>query len=336
MELMTFADALKETTENSRTLLLGNGFSIAQTEGHFSYANLLDKSDSIKGTSIYNMFDSFATFDFEQIIKLLEDASRVASVYGNKSDSTKYSEDAEALRGVLIKTIRDVHPDNFGSIPQSEIESCAKFIKCFRCIFSLNYDLLLYWTCLKYNESVNNPDDKFKDGFGLAKDSDGFRGPFKEEAYCNIYNIHGGLHLFLTPERNVEKKVSTSNNLLNDIAQIIQSHKRLPLYVAEGACLQKLNKIRSVPYIAHCYDKLSDIDGDLFCFGHSINKNDHHIYDVIFSEGSKVKTFYYCVYDIEKLQHSKERLAAFKEKNPRIEVKYIDASKMDIWGKNKA
>jgi hypothetical protein len=45
-------------------------------------------------------------------------------------------------------------------------------------VFTLNYDLLLYWVILGRQQ--------FADGFGLGTESNGFRGPFKTSARCNI------------------------------------------------------------------------------------------------------------------------------------------------------
>ena len=338
MNLLTFEEALQETDgRDYRSLLLGNGFSMDQTDGDFSYANLLEKSGIKEGDSIHNLFNTLETADFEEVINALDHASYVAKAYGKKDDSDKYLADADAAREKLIEAIRAVHPSDFGAIDPSEVKACTKFLKKFKTIFTLNYDLLSYWISL---ESEN-----FHDGFGLGHQrDDGFIGPFKKNAYCSIYNIHGGLHLFLTDTMDIEKKTSEGKYLLSSIGETIEKEKRLPLYVAEGTWKKKLKKIRSVPYLHHCYQKLSFCSGTLFSFGHSASEKDRHIYDAIFSETSEVSTFYYCVYDSnedeKKHQEIQEFFSRFKErknaKKKNFKIKYIDTETMDVWGKNNA
>jgi hypothetical protein len=75
------------------------------------------------------------------------------------------------------------------------IPTCVEFLNPFSKIFTTNYDLLLYWVIIKSR-------GKFGDGFLNAKDANGFRGPFEEDRLCNVYNIHGGLQLFLRKTAN--------------------------------------------------------------------------------------------------------------------------------------
>lgn len=163
-----------------------------------------------------------------------------------------------------------------------------------------------------------------------GNDKPGFIGPFKTDAYCNIFNIHGGLHLFLNSNSDVEKKIYTNGaNLLEEITQVITDQKRLPLYVTEGTSEQKLNKIRSVPYLNHCYEQLLNGSGIIFIFGHSILGKDTHIYDALFESG--ITDVYYCIYDITDLNKTKEEFAKYKERNDKIKVHYIDVSDFNIW-----
>lgn len=324
MNLLTFEEAIEENSSDSKVLLLGNGFSIAQTEGDFNYDNLLNKSNIDKHVCIHNAFKVFGTVDFEEIIESLERAGKVACAYGKKNE---YSEDADTVREELLQAIQDVHPDNFHSIPGSEVQSCVSFLKEFNSIFTLNYDLLLYWVSLASGQ--------FADGFGLGDRIGNEIGPFKENADCNIYNIHGGLHLFSDEKGEVYKKCAdSSGNLLPSITKTIREEKRRSLYVAEGTSQEKLRKIYSVPYLTHCYKQFKKTieNNTLFIFGHSINEKDQHIYDAIGESG--VKVLYYCMFDSENLSESQgEQISLLEEKG--ISIKYIDANKMDVWGKIK-
>ena len=71
--IQSFDDAIKASGPNTRTVLLGNGFSIAQAGGQFSYSSLMEKSGLAKDSPIRNVFQVLKTFDFEKVMKALEE-----------------------------------------------------------------------------------------------------------------------------------------------------------------------------------------------------------------------------------------------------------------------
>ena len=331
---ISFGDAINETQfGGSRAVLLGNGFSVAQSAS-FGYQDLLNESDIDKYPSLEKVFDNFDTVDFEKVIRHLENAGTVAQAYCRSLEATEYKTGAKEVRKQLIETIKKVHPHNF--IPTQEIKSCGNFLKCFNEIYTLNYDLLLYWVL----NSFTSP-KIFSDGFGLGGKKNGLRGPFDTGGHCDVYNIHGGLHLFLSSDRDIDvhKATASGSNLLNSIETIISQQSRLPLYVAEGKWEQKLAKIKSVPYLNHCLEKLQGLSGTLFIFGHSGGGNDEHIYDAIFK--SKIEAIYYCIYDKNQRPEvggflEKYRLDRWNRCNKNTIIKFVDASpgQMNIWGKS--
>jgi hypothetical protein len=267
--IISFQNAIEITKGRDRTLLLGNGFSIQ----YFSYKTLLEKADLKEDDPLRALFRSLETTDFEAVIKALEDASVVEAAYGNGQRSVEFDSDADRLRKALVQTVRATHPPYRDDI-RNEIPSCIQFLKLFDSVFTLNYDLLLYWVILEETEL-------FRDGFGLGTEKAGFRGPFKPEAKCNIYHLHGALHLFRTPIGEVEKSIAGSNGGIDAIAETIVRDKRLPVYVAEGTSNQKLGKINSIPYLKHCYDELSESGGSFFVYGSSASVNDEHIFTAL-------------------------------------------------------
>lgn len=321
--MITFSKALEETEGKDRALLTGNGFSIAQTHGRFSYANLLEKSKISKESPLRDLFARMRTVDFEQIIQLVEHAKIVAETYDQPEFSKSLARDSEKIRESLIDAIHTVHPDSFASLTEDELATCATFLKSFKEVYTLNYDLLLYW--------VNLHGKIYADGFGLGETHGNFRGPFNEDGYCHIYNIHGGLHLFLNHTREVEKLVATTGNLMDEIGDEIRSNKRLPIFVAEGDTEEKLNKIRSIPYLDYCYKKLHTLRGSLFVVGHSANERDAHIYNALFA--SELNSIYFCVHDPEEnLDEIRQRLSPYRTSNESISVQFIDGKTLNIWG----
>jgi hypothetical protein len=150
-------------------------------------------------------------------------------------------------------------------------------------VFTLNYDLLLYWVIIGRQQ--------FNDGFGLGLESNGFRGPFKPNPRCNIFNVHGGLHLFQTSDYEIEKQLATAAGMIDAIAETIDAGERFPVYVAEGTSSAKLDRINSIPYLKHCYQQLRESTGVCFVYGHSAHESDAHIYNALFK--SRIDHLYF-------------------------------------------
>jgi len=324
-DILTFGQATELSEGPDRSVLLGNGFSIARAGGVFNYANLLDKSNLPESSSIRNVFRMFGTFDFEEVMRALEHAARIEEAYGDKVRSAKFRDDAALVREALIHAVRAVHPEIQSEIPDSQAEKCATFLNLFCKIFTLNYDLQLYWVILRAKEK------KHADGFGLGEVIEGFK-TFSEIGTCSTYYLHGALHLFESENGDTQKRVRTGSTIVDDIAETIRKRRTLPLFVAEGTTVQKLRKINSVAYLRHCYETLRNIAGDLFIFGHSVSDNDIHIYDAIFS-AVKLSKLFFCVHNPRRnLLLFREKLARFAERRKGdVEIHYIDSATVRIW-----
>lgn len=316
---MSFQDALAETEGTDRALLIGNGFS-AQ---HFSYATLLNESGLGEGTPLRNLFAALDTADFEAVVRALEDASIVERAYGNGGHAEELTLHAQQVREALVQAVRATHPAHREDL---ELDACVDFLEKFGTIFSLNYDLLLYWVTLGSG--------RFRDGFGLgANNPTGtFRKPFSESAYCEIYNLHGGLHLFQDADGEVMKALNAGEGVIATISKTILDNKRLPLYVAEGTSLAKVRKINSVEYLRYCFRKLMENTASVFIFGHSAAQNDAHIYHAIF--GSDAQRVFFGVYqpDEEKLLNFDGQMAKYQKiGGNRVEYKFYDSVSANVW-----
>jgi hypothetical protein len=322
-ETMSFDDAIRASSVFGRAVLLGNGFSIARGEDHFLYSNLLEMSGLPNESSIRDVFKALETVDFERVMKALEDAAQVECAYGDMERAKRFRDDAATVREALIHAVREVHPEVHFEIPKEQCEACAKFLVQFDSLFTLNYDLLLYWVILAGTNCFN-------DGFGHGEASDGFRF-FSLRAPCNTYYLHGALHLFLSPERETLKRVLTGTTIIDDIADTIRGKSQLPLIVSEGTASQKIAKIRSVPYLSHCYRSLRERGGNLFIFGHSVSESDIHIYDAICE--SRLKQVFFCVHEpMDHLDEIREKLARYAERRKDIKWFYVDAATAAPWG----
>jgi hypothetical protein len=318
---ISFEEALKASAGKPRTILLGNGFSIAQAGATFSYKALLDRSGLQEGSAIRKVFATLKTFDFEEVMRALEHAALIETAYGDAKKAKQFQDDAIKVREALIHAVRQVHPGAKFDIPVIQLDTCADFLDHFESIFTLNYDLLLYWVILQRKRNRS-------DGFAFGEEVDGFR-TFQTAAPCNTYYLHGALHLFLGERRGTKKRVVTGETIIDDIEKTIRARNQLPLFVAEGLSGQKHARINSVPYLRRCYQKLMDSTGSLFVFGHSAGDSDRHVYGAIFA--SQIEQLFFCVHDLNDLPQYQARLAPFTAKWPKIKTVYVKAATAPVW-----
>jgi hypothetical protein len=318
-DLIDFEEAVKRTEGEDRALLIGNGFSAE----YFSYSNLLDKSGLAVGTPVRNLFVALGTVDFEAVVRALEGAVLVERAYGNVAHANILEADAQTVREALVQAINSTHPahrDDLGF----KYASSAAFLSQFSTVFTLNYDLLLYW--------VNLEKSALRDGFGLGKPAGAFHGPFVEEAYCHIYNLHGGLHLFENDAGEIMKAIDRGTGVIATITAAIANDRRFPVYVAEGTSAQKMRKISSVAYLRHCYYRLRSNSAAIFVYGHSADDNDAHIYRAIFSSGAA--HIYFGIYkpDDEKLKILDGKLSNYqKSTGSTLNYTFFDSQTAKVW-----
>ncbi|MDT3380073.1 DUF4917 family protein [Labrys neptuniae] len=319
VDLIDFQEAVKRTEGEDRALLIGNGFSAE----YFSYSNLLDKSGLAIGTPIRNLFTALGTVDFEAVVRALEGAVLVERAYGNAAHAADIEADAQKVREALVEAINSTHPAHREDLGLKYASSAA-FLAHFSTVFTLNYDLLLYW--------VNLEKSVLRDGFGLGKAAGSFHGPFTEEAYCHIYNLHGGLHLFQNGAGEIVKAIDRGEGVIATITDAIARGRRFPVYVAEGTSVQKMHKISSVAYLRHCYDTLRTNSAVMFVYGHSADENDAHIYRAIF--GSGAAHLYFGVYepDEAKLKTLDGLLAKYqKTAGSSADYTFFDSQTAKVW-----
>jgi hypothetical protein len=225
----------------------------------------------------------------------------------------------------LVTAVKDTHPAHKQELA-FQFDSGAKFLAHFASVFSLNYDLLLYW--------LNLERSKLRDGFGLGEKSAAgrFIGPFQDDADCHIFSLHGGLHLFADGVGGVQKALNTGDGVIATITKTIVEDRRLPLYVAEGTSRAKMTKINSDAYLRHCYDKLRCNAAAIFVFGHSATDNDQHVYQAIF--GSGTKHVYFGIYqpNEQNVIELNAQLAKYQALgNQGIDYSFYDAESAHVW-----
>lgn len=254
-DLTSYEDALaaSEEVSGNRHLLLGNGFSIACRPDSFAYGKLFDEADfSGLQISADSLFAFFGTADFERVIDALRVSAAVLDLYQDgllEEAIEQIEQDASCLKEALAEVLARKHPDNVANIEDKEYESARRFLANFDGgIYTVNYDLLLYWTLMHISE----PKIASRDGFHSDPEEedaawviwDGY-----EDYRQRIFFLHGGLHLYDVGSQL--RKITWSRTGIPLIDQIRDAlnENAYPHVVTEGSSEQKLARIEHSPYL---------------------------------------------------------------------------------------
>lgn len=339
--------AASDEISGDRHLLLGNGFSVACRKGSFAYSNLFDEADfSALKVSAGSLFGLFGTADFERAIEALRVSALVLELYEDNPDEAveQLRQDADCLKEALAEVLARKHPDNVASIEDHEYESARRFLAKFDGkIYTVNYDLLLYWTLLHEGEP------KIRSGDGFHSDPeeedaawviwDGY-----EDYRQRIFFMHGGLHLYDAGSQL--RKITWSRTGIPLIDQIRKALAEdvYPLVVTEGSSEQKLARVEHSPYLHRGLKSLNSCGGSLFIHGHSLAENDEHIIRRI--ENSKIRSVFVGVHGglrsaanralCPRAELMIERRNVHEEPKPErrrnsLEVSFYDASTAALW-----
>lgn len=339
MALLTFSEALNDSNGHSRRhVMLGNGFSISCRPQIFAYGKLFEQADfSTISPTTKNAFSALATQDFEKVIKALRDASKIVAAYSGSAGLTaNLAADADGLRELLVQTIAASHPSWPGELTADEYQACRSFLANFDTIYTLNYDLLLYWVQMHTAEGEDPSSD---DGFRTPADN--FDSSYvvwepDQSHDQNMWFLHGALHVF-DSGTEVQKYTwkHTGVRLIDQIRDAL-SKNYFPLFVSEGTSAEKYEHIRHNDYLAKAYRSFSSIQGALFIFGHSLAENDNHYLRCI--QRGKVSHLYVGLYgdpnsDSNKfiMRRANELSNGRRARNP-LGVSYFDAASAKVWG----
>ncbi|MFV5509156.1 DUF4917 family protein [Acinetobacter sp. 197] len=261
-------------------LIIGNGASIA-IDSRFSYTSLVDyaKSNNLLSSDIETLFKSFDTNDFELILRIVWQAAQV-----NKSLQIEDNKTYQAylnIRNALIETVRAIHPSYEEVEPH--LPYIHDFIRNFRRIFSLNYDLIVYWAIMYGND--HDLEYKFKDCFVNGEFEDNwkkFQRPYHGKKSRLVFYPHGSLIFGKTlVEREIKVSTVGDSNLLDSILDAWRSEKVIPLFVSEGTAKQKINSIKSSGYLHTVYREAfqSGLKEKYIIYGWGLGEQDLHILD---------------------------------------------------------
>lgn len=317
--------------DGHRHLLLGNGFSISCNK-IFSYDSLYERT-AFQGVSefVEIAFETLKTHDFEKVMNVLNTSSKVLQIYkGDKKLSEQLEADAEALKKILVESIANCHLNDPTEIGEESYSKCITFLKYFRNIYYLNYDLLLYWALMHAEGRIS-----CDDGFRKAKGTEEYVTWSVSANKQNIYYLHGALHLFDSPTEL--KKYTWVNKQVPLMVQIRQALDSgfFPLFISEGTSEEKFSRILHNGYLTRGLRSLPSIGGSLFVFGHSFADNDDHIINII--PETKIQTLCVSLYgdpnsDGNKLIIKKvEKLKQMRGNEKPMSVYFFDTETAEVW-----
>jgi hypothetical protein len=333
--MLTFAEAISRASDH-RHVLLGNGFSIALRPEIFSYQALIDRADLGQVEGGREAFAALETTDFEAVIRASVDAERLVRIFDSESPILdRLAALSDGLRERLVSAIAGSHPPNPFEVEDDQFRACRRFLANFKRRYTLNYDLLLYWTLMR--TELDELDMQSDDGFRESPwEEDADYVSWVEHHSATVLYLHGAVHLFDSGHELIKYTWARTQIPLMEQIRAALNNERYPVFVAEGSTFQKFEKIVHSAYLHRAYRSFSAIEGDLFIHGHSLKNNDQHIYDAI--SAGKLSSIYVSIYGDEEsdanrdIKRSAERISALRRGRRPLNVHFYDAASARVWG----
>lgn len=314
---ISFEDALAETKERRRHLLLGNGFSKSK-HSLFGYPSLY--AEALRhDPGLAPLFAEHGT-NFEYALGAADGPdSRIR------------------IRKALVAAIGTLHPVR-RFLSATDCETCATFLELFAGVarepfrgrvFTTNYDLLLYWVLMQSQKRL-----KLYDGF----DNDGvWRAGLKDNTW--LFYLHGALHHFeedigakTRHMRQYKLKWRDGMNLPTQVRTHI-AKGAFPIFVSEGTSPEKVRSIQGNAYLRwtrralteHC----TEANSSVFTFGHSLDRVDDHIVEALAGGNA---TLYLGVHrPTSDGGRAVALLQDWAKSRPALQAKLFDTSECAVW-----
>ena len=289
MTIKKWKDIKEDFTD---ALLMGNGASIQFSE-KFKYDSLWQaaKDTSDITEEIDNLaYALYTGTNFELLMNKLFEVINVNKEFGIKSDKIKNA--YKSIQQALIKTVRKNHCE-YCEV-EDRFNEQIPFLKNFNTIFSLNYDLLLYW--IRIASDNKNEEYQFYDCFTKTR---GFSDSYlsfhweinsENQSTCVFYP-HGALHLARDKQGTDKKIFAEGKDLLNTIIHQWSNNESLPLFVSEGDSKNKMASIKRSDYLLKVYNEILPKSGPtLVIYGWSMDKkvDGHLLSQIVKGEYKKI------------------------------------------------
>ena len=226
------------------------------------------------------LFDHAASDDFETVIQHLQQSARLVELYDpfNTQLSRAMQDDAEGVKRGLVDALTDIHPPSAPSIDSSKYRSARQFLCHFGRIFTVNYDVLLYWTVRQ--DKLIPPPVVVKDGFGRPGGGSLVWSHPSRTDEQEIFYLHGAMHFYVGDDGRLHKLEVSDGRIVDQLRTNLRAG-RYPLVVTEGSAGNKESRIARSAYLTYCHTRLSRSRGALFIHGMAMSDNDQHILNAI-------------------------------------------------------
>ncbi|HBD7132477.1 TPA: DUF4917 family protein [Legionella pneumophila] len=276
------------------SLILGNGASIAFSDV-FDYTNLYEVANhnNFINQKLSSLFEKFGTTNFELVLYRLWQAKEVLNLL--QENTNIVDENYSLCRNALIKTVRAAHVqyDRDDEAFIEKLQNASNFLKSFNIVYSLNYDLILYWVIAMGNREGTIFKDCFWEkltdtNFNLFNSNWSFlkKPSAGQEKAILIFYPHGNLTLARVKQKHlneIDLKIVSDNEMhLDGIIKTWKNKNFEPVFVSEGAYKEKKNRIYESNYLRNVYEKgFEEIEQKLVLYGWSISDEDYHVLERI-------------------------------------------------------
>lgn len=256
-------------------LLIGNGASVALWDG-FAYDSLYDEAVSNReGHRLTQLdqqvFKSLGTRNFEEVLGAVGMARLVAYSQGQP---TRYLTDRyKSIQKALIDAVIATHVP-WHLVPSRTLTKIRTALEFYDCVFSTNYDLVVYWALMSREGGA-----RFVDFFLWSYPFDATDDWTWASHRTKVFYLHGGIHLYRRLDGGTIKRKAQSANLLASFARPLPN--TVPLFISEGSHKDKMAAIHRNDYLSFAFDRLARHSGRLVLFGHSLGPSDQHLVDAL-------------------------------------------------------
>jgi hypothetical protein len=275
-DLLDWSDA--KARASCTGLLIGNGASIACWE-RFNYRSIFEQArEGVLEHSLADedveVFEAFGTQNFEAVLAALKTATITLDALGYQTGFLR--ERYESVQDALFDAIHAVHvPWGITRNFEEKLQTIRRELEGYKWIYSLNYDLILYWAITSVGKGSGIADFFWND----AHIFDPANTVPKDYAsdWPRVVWLHGGIHLRRRIDGTVFKETADEGGNLLEKFKTPADSEVTPLLVSEGTSDDKYRAITRSAYLDFALRRLSEHAGGLAILGSSLRNEDRHL-----------------------------------------------------------
>ncbi len=308
-------------------ILIGNGASIAFWD-EFGYDSIFERAKAQRlehhlDDDDEDIFDAFNTTNFEQVLAALKTSRTVVGVLGRDTDFIKARYDS--IQSALFDAIHSVHvPWGTTLTFEKKLRAIRDELVQYRWVYSLNYDLILYWAVTSRRRGSGIVDFFWRSD--LSFDPSDVEPLEWASDWTRIVWLHGGIHLRRHINGTVYKERASPETASNLLEKFKSSYtgQTTPLLVSEGTAEDKYRAITRSSYLEFGLRSLAGHEGGLVVFGSSLRSEDQHLVRAINEQ--PVADIAFSLRPSSKSSTIRQRKAELRAQFPSSNLYFFDSS----------